>query len=86
MKGRTKNYEMIDRRYIHDFDGFTTDLSLWKETDTETEEEIYFVVFGDLDLYGPTEGEDYNMSNADWVEENYKAAMDFFYDYRNDVE
>lgn len=81
MKGKTKNYEMMDRRYVNDFDGFSTDLSLWKETDKATGEEIYFIVFGDLDLYGPVEGEDYDMGNADWVEENKEAAIEFYNDW-----
>lgn len=86
MNGKTKYYTMLDKRCIHDFDGFLTELSIWEEVNPVTMETVYFIVYGDLDIYGPVEGEDFDMSYADHVEENYQAAMDFFYDYDDNVE
>lgn len=84
MNGETKVYTMLDKRYAKDFDGFTTELSIWEEVDKATDEVLYFIVVGDLDLYGPVEGEDFDMGYADWVEENREAAMDFYYDWNNE--
>ena len=53
MNGETKMYTMLDKRYEEDFDGFLTELSIWEEIDMETGEVMYFIVVGDLDLYGP---------------------------------
>ena len=81
MNGETKMCTMLDKRYEEDFDGFLTELSIWEETDMETGEVMYFIVVGDLDLYGPVEGEDFDMSYADWTEENREAAMEFYEDW-----
>lgn len=85
MNGETKYYTLIQTRYIHDFDGFMTELSIWEEVDLATMETVYFIVYGDTELYGPVEGEDFDMSYADWAEEDFQAAMDFFYDYDDSI-
>lgn len=86
MNGETKMYTMLDKRYVEDFDDFLTELSIWEETDKENGEVMYFIVVGDLDWYGPIEGEDYDMSHADWIEENREAAMAFYEDWEREEE
>lgn len=81
MSGKTKYYTLLDSRDIYDTDGFLTELSIWEEVNPPTMETTYFIVVGDLDIYGPVEGEDFDMGYADWVEDSYDAAMDFYNDY-----
>ena len=63
-------WEEIDSKSVEDSDGFTTDYTMYKNSDG-----TYRFVFGDKDLYGPED--DY-----DWEEDNEEVAKQWFRDYK----
>ena len=70
-------YERIDHKMVYDSDGFTTDYTLYFDHD----ENNYFTVFGDSDLYGPKDSE------HDWdFGPNEDEAHEWFEDYEGFVD
>lgn len=61
-------YERVDTKQVVDYDGFTTDYTLWHDLSDDT----YFCVFGDRDIYGPDD------SDRDYETDSYDAAMEWF--------
>ena len=66
-----RDWELLDRKTITDFDGFTTDYTLWKKNN----EDYWVCVFGDSDIYGPEDGE----FNAEF--ETEREAREWFNSY-----
>lgn len=64
-------YELVDRKTVTDFDGFTTDYSWYRDT----LEDKYVMVFGDSDVYIPEDGE------FDAEFDNYNVAKEWFDTY-----
>lgn len=64
-------YEEIKSKQVHDSDGFLTDYTWYK--DTETGNNVF--VFGDKDFYGPED------EYFDWEEENDQVAEEWFDNY-----
>lgn len=64
-------YEKISHKMVYDSDGFTTDYTLYYDK----EEDNYFTIFGDDEIYGP---DDYH--DADF-EGNKEAAMEWMETY-----
>lgn len=70
-------YEAIAHKTVYDSDGFTTDYTLYFDHD----ENNYFTVFGDNDLYGPED------SDHDWdFGPNEDEAFEWFEDYEGFVD
>ena len=70
-------YETIAHKTVYDSDGFTTDYTLYFDHD----ENNYFTVFGDNDLYGPED------SDHDWdFGPNEDEAFEWFEDYEGFVD
>lgn len=70
-------YEAIAHKTVYDSDGFTTDYTLYFDHD----ENNYFTVFGDNDLYGPEDSE------HDWdFGPNEDEALEWFEDYEGFVD
>lgn len=65
------NWEEIDHKMIHDFDGFLTDYTLYHNVITDE----YACVSGDKDIYRPEYGE------FDTEFDNYDEAIDWFNNY-----
>lgn len=64
-------YEFIDTKSVLDSDGFLTDYTMYKDTETG----MYVFIFGDNDFYGPDEG------SVDWECETFEEAYEWFNDY-----
>lgn len=68
------NWEQIDVKSITDYDGFSTDYSLWKNIVTDH----YACVYGDIEIYSPWEGDwDADFDTLDQAREwfdNYRGA------------
>lgn len=60
-------YERVDTKQVVDYDGFTTDYTLWHDLSDDT----YFCVFGDRDIYSAD-------SERDFETDSYDAAMEWF--------
>lgn len=67
-----ERFEMISTKSVTDTDGFKTDYTLWYDGD----EDNYFTIFGDRDIYDP------RMSSHDMdFGENLEEAENWFYEY-----
>lgn len=64
-------YEKIKSKSVYDYDGFTTDYTLY----FDHEDNNYFTVFGDNDLYGPEDEHDWDFGP------NEDEALEWFEDY-----
>ena len=64
-------YIEVDSKQVDDIDGFTTDYTMY----FDTEDNKYVFIFGDKDLYTP------ETKDADWEEENENAAREWFDSY-----
>ena len=64
-------YEFIKSKSVLDYDGFTTDYSLYYDRITDT----YFTMLGDTDLYEP------DIVYADFESDNKNNAIDWFNHY-----
>lgn len=72
----TSRYEVIDSKSVRDSDGFYTDYTLYYDN----EEDIYLCIFGDEDLYTPSNSEpdvefDTEREAIEWFE-NYNGYED----------
>ena len=70
-EGGYTEWDLVDTKYVRDFDGFMTDYTLWYNQF----EDVYICVFGDRDIYYP--------ENSDWDAEfeSYEEAREWFDDY-----
>lgn len=66
-------YEYVDSKTVLDFDGFTTEYTMYHDT----EEDRYVFVFGDPDVYTPYDGEGY----FDFVCDTLQEAQEWFEEY-----
>lgn len=64
-------YQLVDRKYVDDSDGFQTEYSWYKDSNGH-----HVFVFGDSDLYRPEDGE------FDWEEDNDEVAKEWFDNYK----
>lgn len=64
-------YEKIKTKTVYDFDGFRTDYTLYFDHNQNN----YFTIFGDSDLYGPDSDHDWDFGK------NEKEALEWFEDY-----
>lgn len=67
----TPEYEFIETKQVYDSNGFLTDYTWYKDTDTGSN----VFVFGDRDIYSPEDGE------FDQEEENDEVAKEWFDNY-----
>jgi hypothetical protein len=68
-------YEMLDTKTVYDYDGFTTDYTLYV---TDSQSGPHFVcVFGDRDLYDPNDGS----VDFDFETDDYDEALEWFDNY-----
>lgn len=63
-----KDYEMIDTRKVLNYDGFWTDLTLYRNT----KKDFYVIIVGDIDVYPPNE------EDCDGYSEIYEDALRLF--------
>lgn len=71
-----RDWELIDKKTVHDWDGFTTDYTLWKKNG----EDYWVCVFGDSDIYGPEDGD------FDVEFNNEREALEWFRYYDDEYE
>ena len=64
-------YRLVDKKMVYDYDGFTTDYCLYQDL----EEDRYFTIFGDSDIYTP-----YN-SEPDAEFDDINSAEEWFENY-----
>lgn len=70
------DWEQLDQKSVRDSDGFLTDYTLYRNTETG----LYVCIFGDSDLYRPEDG------YFDFETDNYDEAIDWFNTYSLDDE
>lgn len=68
MIDNNSRFEFIDKKIVYDYDGFTTDYTMYY--DNENDE--YIFIFGDSDTYSP------DNTDPDWVEDSEEAAYEWF--------
>lgn len=66
-----ERYEFIDTKSVLDSDGFLTDYTMYRDTETG----MYVFIFGDNDFYGPEE------DSVDHECETFEEAYEWFNDY-----
>ena len=65
-----ESYELVDKKYVSDADGFATEYAWYKDEDGH-----HVFVFGDTDLYRPEDG------NFDWECDSREEAQEWFDNY-----
>ena len=71
-------YDLLETKSVYDFDGFTTDYSLYGVRMDDSDDFHYYVcVFGDRDMYDPNEGS----VDFDFETEDYDEAIEWFENY-----
>lgn len=66
-----ESWEEINSKTVYDSDGFTTDYTLYKNTDGDK----FICIFGDKDMYEPDE------NYADWEGDSEEEAQEWFNSY-----
>ena len=71
-------YDLLETKSVYDYDGFTTDYSLYGVRMDDSDDFHYYVcVFGDRDMYDPNEGS----VDFDFETEDYDEAIEWFENY-----
>lgn len=74
-ESNSQRYEYVRSKSVPDYDGFLTDYTMYR--DTESPEERYVFVLGDSDYYDPNE----DVMDFDWECESRSEANMWFDDY-----
>ena len=71
-------YDLLETKSVYDYDGFTTDYSLYGVRMDDSDDFHYYVcVFGDRDMYDPNEGS----VDFDFETDDYDEALEWFDNY-----
>lgn len=73
-------YEMLKTKEVPDFDGFSTEYTLYSTV--QSGEPYYVCVLGDRDLYDPNDG----VVDFDFETDSYAEAMEWFDSYSGGIE
>ena len=76
-----EDYEVISTKSVPDYDGFLTDYTLYKVVDDMYYPDgMYVCILGDNEVYNP------NNTEADYEDEDYNSAYDWFVNYEGYVD